>query len=149
MAQFARPESDIDTTGWTTQAGGGTNLYDVLDETSANDADYARAGNPHGNTLKVYLSPVTDPQSSTGHIVRYRIGKLGTGVISFTVSLRQGSTAIASWPHIGVATGPTTYTQTLSADEANAITNYADLYLWFTATSGGELQLFGLLLGRT
>lgn len=140
MAQFARPSADLDTTGWTTQSGGGTNLYDVLNETVADDADFARSSNPHGDVLKLYLSDVTDPQSSAGHVVRYRIGKQGTGVVSFDVALMQGAVEIASWPHVGVAAGPTTYEQTLSGAEADAITDYTDLQLWFTASSDTDPQ---------
>lgn len=148
MAQFARPVSDVLTTGWTTASGLSSGLSDALDETVADDADYARSSIPHGELLKVGLSAVADPQSSAGHVVRYRIGKIGTGPIAFTVSLRQGSTEIASWSHTGVD-ALTTYAQTLAGAEADAISDYAALQLWFSATTGGDLQLFGLLLGRT
>lgn len=149
MAQFARPVTDVTVTGWTTQSGGITALFDTLNETVADDADYARASLPDGDVLKLALSAVADPQTSNGHVVRYRIGKVGSGTIGMTVSLRQGSTEIASWPHTDVVTGPTTYEQTLTAPQADAITDYTDLQFWFTATSGGDLQLFGFLWGRS
>lgn len=133
MAQFARPSADTATGGWTTQAGSATNLYAVLDESAADDVDYARLGSPNGEILKIALSSVADPQSATGHIVRYRIGKAGTGTVSMTVALMNGATEIASWSHSDVDEAFTTYEQTLDAAEANAITDYSDLELWITA----------------
>lgn len=42
LFQFLVPNGDLAVTGWSTQAGGTTNLYTVLDEEPASDADYIR-----------------------------------------------------------------------------------------------------------
>lgn len=141
MPQFGRPTSDISTGTWTTQAGGTTALFDTVNESAADDADYVQsAPSPTNDTLEIALGSLPDPVSSTGHIVRYRIGKSGTDQLDLIVSLRQGaSTTIASWTHTNVAAGPTTITQTLTAPQADAITNYGALRLRFVASSASTL----------
>lgn len=136
MAQYARPSTDTETNGWVTQAGSASNLFDAINEATADDADYVRISSPHGEVLKVDLSLVADPQSAAGHVVRYRIGKSGAAAVNFLVSLRQGGTEIASWTHYDVGTTLTTQTQTLTTDQANAITDYGDLELRIAASGG-------------
>jgi hypothetical protein len=141
MAQFARPGSDISTGTWTTSSGGSTALFDELNESVFSDVDYVQSGpSPNTDTLEIALGSITDPAVGTGHTVRYRIGKTGTDSVDLTVSLRQGaSTEIVSWTHINVATGPTTVTQTLTAPQADAISNYGTLRLRFVASSSTAL----------
>src|SRR5574338_160007 len=140
--QFARPDSDITKDNWDDATGGNNNnvLYDEIDESAQNDADYSTSG-PLSlldtiETWEVGLSNVIDPQSSSNHIVRYAYGKDASGgaQINLTVYLLQGGTQIASWTHSNIANGFTLATQTLSAAEADSITNYSDLRLRFTAT---------------
>jgi len=126
-AQFARPVSDSSTGGWV--ASGGGSLYAAIDETPASDADYISTTN--ASVCEVALSTLTDPVSSTGHVVRYRIAADSGGI---TVRLRQGTTTIATWTHAAAPASLTTYEQTLSSGEADAITNYAALKLQFEAT---------------
>jgi hypothetical protein len=61
--------------------------------------------------------------------------------MNMVVKLYQGGgdsidagTLIASFTRNGIPTGWTTYQETLSAGQADSITNYADLYLQFSAT---------------
>jgi hypothetical protein len=44
----------------------------------------------------VLLSPVTDPVTSIGHIVRYRVAMTGTKTATVDAALYQGTTLIAS-----------------------------------------------------
>ena len=125
-AQYARPVSDVSAGGWT--ASTGSDLFAMLDETSANDSDYITTTS--ASTCEVALGSLSDPALSTGHIVRYRISATGGGII---VRLREGSTTIASWTHNPAPASPTTYAQTLSGGEADSITNYAALKLQFEA----------------
>jgi hypothetical protein len=76
----------------------------------------------------VSLSDVTDPASSSGHIVRVRSCKAGANVVnSLTGYLMQGSTQICSFAcHVANSTWTTT-SYTLSSAEADAITDYTDL----------------------
>lgn len=125
-AQYARPTSDVSAGTWT--ASSGSDLYAMLDETSANDSDYIVTTG--ASTCEVALGSLTDPASSSGHIVRYRISATSGGI---TVRLRQGTTTIASWTHSPAPTSLTTYEQTLSGAEADSITSYAALKLQFEA----------------
>jgi len=140
--QFARPDQDISKDNWDDAAGGDNDniLYDEINESTQNDANYSTSGAlsllDTTETWEVGLSNVVDPQSSSNHIVRYTYGKDSSGgnVINLTVLLMQGTTQIASWSHSNIGTGFTLATQTLSAAQADSITNYSDLRLRFTAT---------------
>lgn len=140
MAQFARPSADTLRDNWDEDDGTTTSIFSEIDESSVDDADFIRS--QLGPTSDVYvtkLTSVTDPSASSGHIVRYRIGKdLTAGnQIDFLVELRQGyvdettkGTLIEDWTHTNVD-ALTTYAQTLSGAAADLITDYADLYLRF------------------
>lgn len=145
--QYARPDQDITKDNWDDAAGGDNDnaLYDEINESTQNDANYSTSGPlsllDTTETWEVGLSNVIDPQSSSNHIVRYTYGKdtSGGNVIDLNVKLMQGTTQIASWTHTGIGTGFTLATQTLSAAEADSITNYSDLRLRFTATYSSGL----------
>lgn len=125
-AQYARPTSDVSAGTWT--ASTGSDLFAMLDETSANDSDYITTTS--ASTCEVALGSLSDPAVSTGHIVRYRISGDAGGII---VRLREGGTTIANWTHNPAPASLTTYEQTLSGAEADSITNYAALKLQFEA----------------
>lgn len=126
--QLARPVSDVTAGTWT--ASTGSDLYAMLDETVASDADYIVTTG--ASTCEVALGSLSDPGVSTGHKVRYRLSSNTGGI---TVRLRQGTTTIATWTHNPAPNFPTTYEQTLTGGEADSITNYAALKLQFEATS--------------
>lgn len=146
MAQTARPDSDGTITGWTDQAGGTTNLYATLDETTPSDADYVKsADNPTAaQRLRLRLSDVTDPVTSSGHTFNVRMQKSLSGGSTITARLwiYQGGagtlgagTLIATFDGTYNSTfnnmpnGWATYPLTLSASETDAITDYADLWI--------------------
>ncbi len=143
MPQFARPSVDVTIDNWQTQAGGTTNLFQTIDESSADDADYVRSQlTPTTDVYVVKLSSVVDPLSSTGHILRYRYGKDASSgdQIDIVVQLRQGytnegsqGTLIASATHTNAAVFPTAGSITLSGAEADSITDYSNLYVRVTA----------------
>jgi hypothetical protein len=140
MAQFGRPSTDT-FREWEEDDGTTTDIFDQIDETSFDDADYIRT--PVAPTSDVYVTKLTtleDPQVSTGHVVRYRYRKdtAGGAQIDLTVQLRQGyvnegtpGTQIAAWTHTNIAETIAAAAQTLSGAEADAITVYTDLYLRF------------------
>lgn len=131
MAQFARPTSDVSLGGWTSPA------FSAIDEVTASDADFTSSPSaPSNATLEVALGSVEDPQASTGHVVRYRFQKDSGGgaTINLTVALMQGAVQIASWSHSNIANGYVTAAQTLTGPQADAITDYSNLRLRFTAT---------------
>ena len=137
MAQFARPDSDL-VNEWATSP-----AWSTMDEVSFSDADFAASNiAPTSDVLAVRLSDVEDPVSSTGHIVRYRYKKdaAGGSQINLTVELRQGytnegsqGTLIATWSHTNISDTVTAAAQTLSAGEADSITDYTALVLRFVA----------------
>jgi hypothetical protein len=133
--QFARPSLDQAIGSWEDEGGGTTNIYQSIDEVVASDADFIRSElNPASNSIyEAKLSSVIDPQVATGHIVRYRYEKTGTQVINLIVRLKQGGSTIASATHNGITGTWTAGTFTLSAGEANSITDYTNLRVEFEA----------------
>lgn len=140
--QFARPVSLISNTGWV--ASSGTELWDMLDESIPDDAGTAvftpapPLASP-GNAFTVGLSPVTDPLSSTGHVIHIRGRKPQAGKrIDGTVELVDGSTVIATLTIANLASVTwTDYSYTLSAAQADAIVQYSALRLRVTLWSTG------------
>lgn len=144
MAQFGRPSTDTVNESWIEDGtGDDAILWNDIDEAVADDADYIRSALvPTTDAYVTKFTALTDPLQSTGHIVRYRYGKdVAAGAqIDIVVQLRQGyvseasqGTLIASATHTNVAVFPVAGTFTLSGAEADAITNYGDLFLRFTA----------------
>lgn len=132
VAQYAVPISDTVVGTWITAP-----LYAKIDETTASDADsITSATKPEASTCKVKLSNLTDPNMSTGHIVRYRYQKDAAAgqAIALTIKLMQASTIIAQHTDSNISNGWTTSSFTLTSGEANSITDYTDLYLQFEAT---------------
>lgn len=142
MAQFARPDADTTIGNFTDQVGGTTNIYLTIDETVADDADYIRSpASPVNEVYVCRLSDVTDPVSSSGHIIRMRtsVDQASQESLDFTQQLRQSyvnegtpGTLIASQSRTGVTS--TTWTEnayTLSGAEADAITDYTALFFRF------------------
>lgn len=128
--QTAYPTSDVVQGLWLpSSAGSPTELYAMLDEVSADDADYIYTGD--ATTARVALNSVTDPSTSSGHVVHYRC-RVYAGTLY--VRLKQGTTTIATWSHTSADAGSmTTFAQTLSAGEADSITDYAQLRIEFEA----------------
>lgn len=132
MAQFARPQSpDISTGGYVRTGGISTDLWQAIDEVTQDDAD--EVVSPIDPSAAVYegtLSSVTDPEVSTGHVLRYTYykGAGGGHTIDMIFRLRQGaSTTIAQQTHANVSGTVTVGTLTLSPAEADAITDYTAL----------------------
>lgn len=129
--QIAVPVADISAGGWTPSSG--TDLYAMLDETPASDADYATSDT--ASAFEVEVGIFDDPGVDIDHFFRYRLsGKNGCG---FIVSLKQGATTIASWTHTpaSMPTGPATFEQALTAPQAASITYPATLKMRFEATT--------------
>ena len=143
MPQFARPDADTTLGNYTDNAAGTTNIFQAIDETSASDADFIRSPqSPVNEAYVCRLSDVTDPASSSGHTMRMRTANdvaSGGETLDYTQQLRQGyvsegsqGTLIASQQRTGVADDTwTTSSYTLSAGEADAITDYTALFYRF------------------
>lgn len=136
------PNSDVSIATWTDEAAGTTNIYQSIDESTASDTDYISGNNNTNDTCEIGLSTITDPAQSTGHVISYRYRKdsAGGNARDLQVHLYQGATLIGSGTaHTGISDTWTDGTFTLSAGEADTITDYSDLRLRFTAsgTTGG------------
>lgn len=131
MAQYGRPISDISTGGW-----GTTPLWSKLDDND--DADFITSSkNPSADTFENALTnTLSDPSSSSGHIIkaRLRCDKSNNGTA--TMYLYQGTTLIATYSIPGnLATAFTTYSYTLTSTEANSITDYTALRIRVSANA--------------
>jgi len=125
--QRSMPSADVVDGAWTPSTG--ADLYAVLDENPASDADYIQT-NSAADSCTVALASVTDPTSSAGHKVSYRLQ--GDGTSGVLVELLQGATVIASWTHDPAPSGVTQFDQTLSGPEADSISDYTALRARFT-----------------
>lgn len=120
--QVSLPVSDITAGSWVANGGGA--LYAAIDETTASDADYISVA-AAGSLCEVKLAAMSDPLSSSGHVLRYRLSSPAGNPVQLT--LRQAaSTTIAQWTE---TPGPTLadYAHSLSGAEADSITDYTDL----------------------
>ena len=144
MVQTARPSSDVVDGAWIKGSGGNTDMYAEIDEVTASDTDYIESeAGPSASACAVGLSSVNDPVSSIGHILRYRYQNSASGGlnINLLIQLRQGyvseaslGTLIAETTILSIPTSFTSGSITLSAAEADAITNYGSLFLRLVAT---------------
>jgi hypothetical protein len=144
MAQFGRPSTDTVRDNWEEDDGTTTNILDQLDEAVLDDADFIRTVvAPTSDVYVTKLTTVEDPLSSVNHTVRIRRSKdaAGGATINLTVELRQGytnegaqGTLIATVMNaVAIDETWTTTSYTLSGAEADAITDYSNLYLRFVA----------------
>jgi hypothetical protein len=140
-AQFARPSSGVNNPGTYTV----TPLWDKLDESSPDDntteiVSDNNVSESDGAGFEVALSTLTDPQSSTGHTLRWRAQKQQGGrTTNVSCRLYQGATPISPTRTLtNIGTTYITDTYTLGAAEVDAITDYANLRVrCWTAISGG------------
>jgi hypothetical protein len=129
---YLRPDAD-DTDGSWVDSSGGTSLFDKIDETSLDDADYIRSAlDPVHDICKIRLS---DPGGSVSEPakVRYRYRKRGDARTDLTVTLLQGATPIAVWSNSNIGTTFTTAEQTLTTPQFTAISDFTNLFLQFDA----------------
>jgi len=130
VVQIIRPTSDVSVGAWRNQALATTSLSLSIDEVTLDTADFAESG-ASPTTADEYVFHLGDPDApsiKTGHKLEYVIGKDSAGgdALTATVSVRQGTTTIASESRT-VPDTATAYTLTLTEAQANTITNYADL----------------------
>lgn len=136
MAQFARPDADTSAGNWT--ASSGSDLYAMLDESSASDSDYITVTDNFGSAeaCTLSLSSVTDPadHTSTSVVVRAYTDSYSESV-TLNVHLKDGSTSIKS-ENFTPSTSYSNHTMSLSTTQAASISSYANLTLILTATDG-------------
>lgn len=142
MAQTLLPISQISNSNWLGESSETTNLHLKIDESgSPNDADYIQTTGVNGAVIKFGLTSVTDPASSSGHILRTRYQfSSGTQTFNLTMNLRDGGGAgtLRATKTIVVDIGTVGWVDhvwTLSGAEADAIVDYTTLKLEFSSAS--------------
>lgn len=130
------PLSDSSVGTWKNEAGGSVLYPSISKPAGINDATYIVAAFNVTDTAKVKLEP---PTLEVGEFcyVDYRIGKSdpdSTQAVDVTVKLYQGVTLIASWSHPSIDGPMTSITQTLTAPQVAAISDYSNLFLEFVST---------------
>lgn len=162
MAQYALPNADIANNGWTQcQGDGDADHFDELSEGfgagrgSGSGPDSATtswlsANGPANDEIRTALSSVTDPVSSTGHLIRTRNRKANisncsagdnAGIqLDITIKLYQDTTEKATETFTNVNGTYTTRTHTLTAGEADSITDYSLLRIGTIANKVGGGQ---------
>lgn len=137
MAQFARPDSDVQTTSWNCSTG--TEFFELINEVTASDGDYVYTDPMGTSTLIVGLSDVTDPESGSGHTIRFRAksANASKGPESCECLLYEGGTQRATTGAQALTRDTyNTCQYTLSAAEADSIGNYNNLRLEFVPVPG-------------
>ena len=142
MVQFARPDADQAVNSWTTAP-----LWSKVDEGSDGGdtiASDAVGNNTNTTNADLRLTDVNDPLVATGHVIRARWASSASRDMTPHGELWEGvpdvGTLRASLDGAELTTTTEqTVTYTLSAGEANSITDYTDLYLrlWGRGTGGG------------
>lgn len=140
MTQYAYPDADVSTTGWTTAP-----LWSKVDDApGSGDADSIDAAVRAGDaTCELGLIEPSDPSSSSDHVIEVR-AKFTTNLTrvgAIKVALYEGATLRAT---LGAAwqtltTSWATYSYTLSGAEADALT-YSDMRVRITGhmNAGGS-----------
>jgi Concanavalin A-like lectin/glucanases superfamily len=130
---YQRPDADNTDGGWTRETGSNVNLFQSIDETVIDDADYIISqAKPVNDLCKISLSDTSGTKPAS---VRYRYGKRGSGQVDITVQLLEGTTVIKSWTHTDVSETLTTVTQALADAEFDSITDLNNLFLSFKANA--------------
>lgn len=134
--QYARPNTDGSQGNSFQKFPGGSfsNLYQAIDETTLDDSDYFY-GTVDGDAYAPTLSSVTDPLSSSGHIIRIRASAVSSSDSYIDVRLYQGVSIKASFATPFLSSSFQTYTYTLTSVEADSITNYGALLLFVQVTN--------------
>lgn len=143
MTQTGLPNSDVSDGRWLNSAGNNTNLYSYIDEAAAyNDSDYIHVTDEWGSTdiCTVGLGDITDPSSAALHKFTVRSKEHGGAQsVELTVTLLQNTTGIATGSTYQPGTSYANVTTTLTAAQANSITDYNDLRLKIQAVDQGGM----------
>lgn len=141
MPQFGRPSADTNNPGlYVDEAAGSVDIFQSIDEVAADDADFIQTpvGPTGGPVYVTKYSILEDPQSNVGHTFRNRYAKDASGgaQIDAVFELRQGyvsegtpGTLIVSRSFADISDVFAQDNYVLSGAEADAITDYADLFL--------------------
>ena len=138
MVQIAKPDSDVSAGLWE-PIGGETTLFEAVN--GATDSDYIEALNGENTTCELGLGSLTDPVSSTGHILRVRLQGTGSGGPErLTIALFEGATQRAISANLSSRAVWDTQIYTLTAGEADSITDYTNLSIKLASSNLGATE---------
>jgi hypothetical protein len=126
LGQASYPNGDVSAGGWTTDTGATTNLYQSVDETTRNDADYIQSSlGPVNDPVILTLQPFADPGDNNGMRFRIAMGKnaTGGGTIGVVATLQAGTTDIASQTFSNIDTLSEVIMQIAASDVATFRSN--------------------------
>jgi len=127
--QCLRPVSDIAANGWTPSAG--SDLFAMLDESPADDADYDRSpDNPTTEFMEVAFAAGATPPAGP-RTLSTRLQAIGAPT-RFVVDLRESAASVQSFTHDLV---PKDGVAQFNDVVTGAITDYSDLRLRVTASA--------------
>jgi hypothetical protein len=131
MAKY-RPDADIASTH--TDISGAATRYGCVNEATASDSEYVKSeDNQTDSYFHVGLPDVTDPHSRISHTlsVRNKLENIGPYQPAIAVTLKTGSTDVATW-NLTKVDAWTTQVLTLSAAHVNTLiaAAYADLSVY-------------------
>jgi hypothetical protein len=131
--QTMRPAADETATNVADQAGSTTGLYAAVDESTLSTADYVTA--VQAGIYEALLSTAAAPPAGSPLDVTYVLG-LATPAVAATwdVYLLEGATELAHWTD-EIDEDGTEVTHTLDAEDADAITDWADVRIRWVLTS--------------
>lgn len=134
--QIAKPTSTVTAGSWTPV--GAVTLHEAVDEITASDADYAVT--TVADAMRLGGFGLATPGVPTGaHVVRYRLSSPTSD--SMEVALMQGAAQIAAWTHNPAPATPTTFVQTLTQPQVDAISSYSSLEVLFSpSVASGSLR---------
>ena len=149
MVQVSRPDND-DAIGVWLDEGGGTPLFDSIDEVTPSDTDFIESDNSPavGETCEIGMSPITDPAVSSGYNLRWRYAKSASGGrnIEIRLALREGTTVIVERIFTLISNSFVQDNYLLSAGEADNISDHGNLNVRCIAIrSGGGAGRRGLI----
>lgn len=148
--QFARPSADVTDGAWAKSTGGQADMFTMIDEVEASDADYIESEVAPANSPVVLKLSNTedpeivyeDPEAPTGYTIRARMQRnAASGAqIDAAIELRQGYISeesqgglIYSLPVDNLVEVWQSYVSELSTEEVPLITDYSDLYVRIVA----------------
>jgi len=126
MVQTGTPTATV-SNDWTVT--GSASAHAAL--ASASDSSLVET-NISGEFCRVNIGSLTDPASSTGHIIKFRAQATGSGggAEKIQVRLYEGGTLRSTSAKITITRSSfNAYTDTLDATETDSITDYTDLRL--------------------
>ena len=134
MVQQALSDADV-SNDWTVTGAG--SVFAALDDVigSEDDATTMIETNTEGDFCEVILDNMTDPTVGTGHVLHWRANGSGSGAPErIEVTLIENVTERASSGNVAIVDSTwTDFSYTLSAAEADAITDYNNLRIGMNA----------------